>query len=61
MERGSPQVGPARFDGVSPQFFGALEGLWLELLPVVAPKNKGLTPSTASGEEQTGWWIGVPV
>src|SRR5690349_15428619 len=24
MERGTPQVGPARFDGVSPQFFGAL-------------------------------------
>src|SRR5690242_13550215 len=24
VERGTPQVGPARFDGVSPQFFGAL-------------------------------------
>jgi len=23
MERGSPQVGPARFDGVRPVFFGA--------------------------------------
>src|SRR5689334_23997354 len=54
MERGTPQVGPARFDWGQPSIFRSSSRTGLYRVRVVAPKNKGLTPSTASCKRRDG-------
>src|SRR5690242_1922185 len=52
MERGTPQVGPAPVDWGQPSIFRSSTRAGLGRVRGVAPKNKGLTPSAASGERQ---------
>jgi len=44
MESGTPQVGPARFDGVRASVFGALFPVRRDRYDVVAPKTRAPDP-----------------
>ena len=58
MKSGTPQVGPARFDGVRSCVFGALFSAWRQRARVVAPKKRDLTPSTAQAGYAAGFFLG---